>query len=99
AAVGAPLGHDHAVVSLSDLLTPWEVIEARLRAAADTDLVVALYNPRSRARPWQLAAARDLLLARRDPATPVAVVRDVTRPGEHVTLTTLAGLDVDAVGM
>ncbi|MCA1656131.1 MAG: precorrin-3B C(17)-methyltransferase, partial [Actinobacteria bacterium] len=81
ALLGAPLGHDHAVVSLSDLLTPWEVIEARLRAAAQADLVLALYNPRSRRRTWQLDSAREVLLAHRPPTTPVGLVTDAARPG------------------
>ena len=99
AALGAPLGHDHVSISLSDLLTPWATIEQRLRAAADGDFVVCLYNPRSMGRSWQLAAARDILLARRAPATPVGVVTDAARPRQQVTLTTLAELDVELVGM
>ena len=99
ALLGAPLAHDHAVVSLSDLLTPWSAIEARLRAAAAADLVVALYNPRSRGRSWQLDAARRVLLEHRAPATPVGVVTDATRPGERVVLTTLGELDPGTVGM
>lgn len=99
AALGAPLGHDHAAVSLSDLLTPWEVIERRLRAAAEADLVVALYNPASRTRTWQLSAARQVLLEHRKPDTPVGVVSDVGRPTESVRLTTLEGLDIADVGM
>ena len=70
AAVGAPLGHDHAVISLSDRLKPWEVVAERLVAAARADLAIAIYNPRSTARPWQLAAARDLLLEHRAPGHP-----------------------------
>jgi cobalt-precorrin 5A hydrolase/precorrin-3B C17-methyltransferase len=99
ALLGAPLGHDHVMISLSDLLTPWPVIEARLRAAAAADLVVALYNPRSRGRTWQLDAARGLLLEQRSPGTPVGVVTDAGRPGQAVRVTTLAGLDPDDVGM
>jgi cobalt-precorrin 5A hydrolase/precorrin-3B C17-methyltransferase len=99
ALLGAPLGHDHAVISLSDLLTPWSAIEARLRAAADADLVVALYNPRSRGRTWQFDAARDILLAHRAPSTPVGVVTDASREAQTVTLTTLAGIDPSTVGM
>jgi len=99
ALLGAPLAHDHVVISLSDLLTPWSAIEARLTAAADADLAVALYNPRSRGRSWQLAAARTLLASRRAPNTPVGVVTDAARPTQRVVLTTLADLDVDAVGM
>jgi len=99
ALLGAPLAHDHVVISLSDLLTPWSAIEARLTAAADADLAVALYNPRSRGRSWQLDAARTLLASRRAPNTPVGVVTDAARPTQRVVLTTLADLDVDAVGM
>jgi cobalt-precorrin 5A hydrolase/precorrin-3B C17-methyltransferase len=96
---GAPLGHDHVVISLSDLLTPWSAIEVRLRAAAAADLVVALYNPRSRGRTWQFDAARDILLEHRSPTTPVGVVSDATRPGEAVQVTTLADVDPNGVGM
>ena len=99
ALLGAPLGHDHAVISLSDLLTPWEAIEARLRAAAGADVAVALYNPRSRGRNWQLDAARAILLGCRSPSTPVGVVTDASRPGQGVHLTTLGALDVSHVGM
>ncbi|MGI9080136.1 MAG: precorrin-3B C(17)-methyltransferase [Acidimicrobiales bacterium] len=99
ALLGAPLAHDHVVISLSDLLTPWSAIETRLTAAADADLVVVLYNPRSRGRSWQLDAARTLLGARRVPGTPVGVVTDAARPTQRVVLTTLADLDVESVGM
>ncbi|MBW3574536.1 MAG: precorrin-3B C(17)-methyltransferase [Actinobacteria bacterium] len=97
--LGAPLAHDHAFVSLSDLLTPWPVIERRLRAVAEGDLAVALYNPRSRRRTWQLEAARELLLAHRPPTTPVGIVTDATRPGQHIARTTLADLDPGDVTM
>ena len=99
ALLGAPLGHDHAMISLSDLLTPWDAIEARLRAAATADVAVALYNPRSRGRNWQLDAARAILLGCRAPSTPVGVVTDASRPGQAVHLTTLGDLDVGTVGM
>jgi cobalt-precorrin 5A hydrolase/precorrin-3B C17-methyltransferase len=99
AVLGAPLGHDHAVISLSDLLTPWSAIEARLRAAAAADLAVALYNPRSRGRRWQFDAALAILREHRSPATPVGVVTDASRPGQSVVLTTLADVDPDLVGM
>ena len=99
ALLGAPLGHDHVMISLSDLLTPWETIVARVIAARDADLVLALYNPRSKARDWQMAAVRDLLLQTRDAATPVGVATDVGRPDASTTITTLAGLDPDLVGM
>lgn len=99
AAVGAPLGHDHMVLSLSDVLKPWEVIAERLRAAAVADVAIAIYNPRSSVRPWQVGAARDLLLEHRDPDTPVVLGRDVGRAGERITVTTLAGLDPEQVDM
>jgi cobalt-precorrin 5A hydrolase/precorrin-3B C17-methyltransferase len=99
AVLGAPLGHDHAAVSLSDLLTPWTTIESRLQAVAAADLVVSLYNPRSRGRPWQLDAARRILLGHRAPSTPVGVATDLSRGGERVRLTTLAELDPEDVGM
>ncbi|HEY2812434.1 MAG TPA: precorrin-3B C(17)-methyltransferase [Acidimicrobiales bacterium] len=99
ALLGAPLAHDHAIVSLSDLLTPWSVIEQRLRAVAASDLAVALYNPRSQRRTWQLDAARSILLKARSPVTPVGVVTDASRPDQHVAITTLGALDPDRVGM
>jgi cobalt-precorrin 5A hydrolase/precorrin-3B C17-methyltransferase len=99
AELGAPLGHDHVMISLSDLLTPWEMIVTRVIAARDADLVLALYNPRSKARDWQLAAVRDLLLQTRDPVTPVGIATDIGRPDASTTITTLAGLDPDLVGM
>lgn len=97
--LGAPLGHDHAVISLSDLLTPWPVIEARVRAAAASDLALAIYNPRSSNRRWQLGAARDILLEHRSPQTPVGLVTDATRPNEKVELTSLGALEPERVGM
>jgi len=96
--VGAPLGHDYAVLSLSDRLKPWEVISARLSAAAAADLVLAIYNPASKSRTWQVAAMRDLLLTHRDAGTPVVIGRDVSGPGESVRVVRLADLapaDVD----
>ena len=99
ALLGAPLGHDHVIVSLSDLHTPWERIEERLRAAAEADLVVVLYNPRSARRTWQLGVARDILLEHRSPDTPVGVVTDAGRPGQRVDHTTLADLPVEEVTM
>ena len=99
ALLGAPLGHDHLVVSLSDLLTPWELIEARVRAAAENDLVLVVYNPRSLTRTWQIEKTRSLLLEHRSAETPVGVVTDAARPEQRVVLTTLGGLDCDAVNM
>lgn len=99
AVLGAPLGHDHAAISLSDLLTPWSVITERLNAVAVSDLVVSLYNPRSAGRDWQLASALQLLGACRPAGTPVGIVTDAGRVGEQVTITTLADLDPTMVGM
>ncbi|MGI9062470.1 MAG: precorrin-3B C(17)-methyltransferase [Pseudonocardiaceae bacterium] len=99
ALLGAPLARDFACLTLSDLLAPWEAVEARLRAVAASDLVLALYNPRSSGRPWQLGRARDVLLAARSADTPVGLVTDAGRDGERVDLTTLAGMDPGAVGM
>ncbi|MER7547229.1 precorrin-2 C(20)-methyltransferase [Spirillospora sp. NPDC127506] len=97
--VGAPLGHDFCVLSLSDLLKPWDVIARRLTAAAEADLVVALYNPSSSRRRHQLPAARDLLLEHRSPETPVVIGRDVGGEAESVTVTTLGKLDPEQVDM
>jgi precorrin-2 C20-methyltransferase/precorrin-3B C17-methyltransferase len=97
--VGAPLGHDYCVLSLSDRLKPWDVIAARLSAAAEADLVLAIYNPASRARTWQVAAARDLLLEHRSADTPVVIGRDVGGPAESVTVVRLGDLDPSTVDM
>jgi precorrin-2 C20-methyltransferase/precorrin-3B C17-methyltransferase len=99
ARAGAPLGHDYCVLSLSDRLKPWEVIADRLTAAARADLVLAIYNPASRSRAWQLAAARELLLAHRSADTPVVIGRAVGGPEESVTVTTLGELDPAQVDM
>ncbi|HTC80575.1 MAG TPA: precorrin-3B C(17)-methyltransferase, partial [Acidimicrobiia bacterium] len=99
AVLGAPLGHDHAAVSLSDLLTPWPVIERRLRAVADGDFTVSLYNPRSKRRTAQLDTALGILAARRPPGTPAAILTDVGRPGQRVVRTSLAELDPEQVDM
>ena len=97
--LGAPLGHDHASVSLSDLHTPWGAIEARVRAVAEADLVVTFYNPRSRGRDWQLSTAVKILLEHRPESTPVGIVTNASRPDEQVVLTTLGTLDVEQVTM
>jgi precorrin-3B C17-methyltransferase len=99
ALLGAPLGHDFAAISLSDLLTPWDVIARRLEAAAAADFVIALYNPASRARRRQLDHARAILLRYRAPGTPVGIVTDAARAGERVLVTTLATMPVHEVGM
>jgi len=96
---GAPLGHDYVVLSLSDRLKPWDVIARRLQAAAAGDFAIAIYNPASRSRRQQLADARDLLLAHRDPETPVVVGRAVGTPDQVVTVTTLGELDPEQVDM
>ena len=99
ARAGAPLMHDFCTISLSDRLTPWAVIERRLEAAAAGDFVVALYNPRSLGRDWQLARARELLLQGRPASTPVALARQLGRANEAVSLHTLGDLPVEQVDM
>ena len=99
AVAGAPLGHDFCAISLSDLLTPWAVIEQRLRAAADGDFVVALYNPASNRRRHGLARAIDILSAGRAPDTPVVVARAVGRDEQSITITCLRDLDQSSVDM
>ncbi len=97
--LGSPLGHDHCSISLSDLLTPWPVIERRTEAAAVGDFVVSLYNPRSKGRDWQLGKVKEILLQHRPPDTPVGVVRDAYRPTQSVTFTDLASLSPEDVDM
>ncbi|WP_346014675.1 precorrin-3B C(17)-methyltransferase [Thiocystis violacea] len=99
ARAGAPLGHDFCVLSLSDNLKPWSQIERRLALAAQADLVIALYNPSSKARPWQLGQALELLRRHRDPSTPVILGRDVGRPAEQVLATTLGEIRPEQVDM
>ncbi|MBK8460250.1 MAG: precorrin-3B C(17)-methyltransferase [Micropruina sp.] len=99
AILGAPLGHDHATISLSDLHTDWETIERRLRAAAEGDFVTTLYNPRSHKRVEHLPRALALLGEHRPPTTPVAVVRNAERPDQWVRIATLATFDVEWVDM
>jgi precorrin-3B C17-methyltransferase len=99
ALLGAPLARDFACLTLSDVLAPWEAVEVRLRAVAAADLVLALYNPRSRDRSWQLSRARDVLAEYRPGDTPVGLVTDAGRHGEQVELTTLATLDPARAGM
>ncbi len=93
ARLGAPLGADFCAISLSDNLKPWETVLHRLRAVAEAGFVIALYNPLSAARPWQLGAAFDLLREVLAPATPVIFATAVSRPEERVTITTLADAD------
>jgi precorrin-3B C17-methyltransferase len=99
ARLGAPLGHDFCVLSLSDNLKPWDVIARRLRAAAEGDFVIALYNPASKARPQQIFDAFELLRGCKDGATPVAFARAVGRPDERIIRTTLAEADPGVVDM
>ena len=90
ARLGAPLMHDFATVSLSDLLTPWETIERRLQAVASADFVIAIYNPKSKKRAEHVARAREILLQYRNPETPVGIVKAATRADERILLTDLA---------
>ncbi len=99
AVLGAPLGHDHALISLSDLHTNWDVIERRVRAVAEADLVTCFYNPASRTRNWQLGRALAVLAGHRAPDTPVGWVRDASRPGQRFGVTTLAGFDPTTADM
>jgi precorrin-3B C17-methyltransferase len=93
ARLGAPLGHDFCAISLSDNLKPWETVIRRLEAAASADFVIALYNPISKARPWQLGAALDLLRAHRAPSTPVIFAAAVSRGDEEIEIADLATAD------
>lgn len=99
AILGAPLGHDHVTISLSDLHTDWQTIEKRLQAAADGDFVVALYNPRSRSRTWQLPRSLEIIGEQRHPHTPIAVVQQACRPRQKVTMSTLAEFKPEWVDM
>ncbi|MDO3649465.1 precorrin-3B C(17)-methyltransferase [Nocardia mangyaensis] len=97
--VGAPLGHDYAMISLSDRLKPWDVVARRLSAVAAADMAIAIYNPASSQRRWQVGAMRDVLLEHRAPDTPVVLGRDVGGPTESVRVITLGELDPDEVDM
>jgi precorrin-3B C17-methyltransferase len=99
ARVGAPLGHDFCAISLSDNLKPWDVIERRLDAAASAGFVTALYNPISRARPWQLGSALERLRRHLPPSTPIVFGRAVGRPDESVIVTTLEAADPSVADM
>ncbi|MGV9724648.1 precorrin-3B C(17)-methyltransferase [Nocardia beijingensis] len=96
---GAPLGHDYAMISLSDRLKPWEVVAQRLSAVAAADMAIAIYNPASSQRTWQVSAMRDLLLEHRKPDTPVVIGRDVGGPTESVRVAPLGDLDPAEVDM
>ncbi|KAB3730391.1 precorrin-3B C(17)-methyltransferase, partial [Phocaeicola vulgatus] len=91
--LGAPIGHDFCVISLSDLMTPWDRIEKRIHAAATADFVTAIYNPKSEGRYWQLYRLKEIFLKERDPETPVGFVRQAGRKEETVTITTLQEFD------
>ncbi|MBQ4387468.1 MAG: precorrin-3B C(17)-methyltransferase [Prevotella sp.] len=97
--LGAPIGHDLCLISLSDLMTPWEVIERRIRAAAMGDFVTAVYNPKSHDRYWQLYRLQELFLQERSADTPVGYVRQAGRDDQQVTLTTLADLNPEDIDM
>ncbi|MBD5321792.1 MAG: precorrin-3B C(17)-methyltransferase [Bacteroides sp.] len=97
--LGAPTGHDFCVISLSDLMTPWDVIERRIRAAAEADFVTAVYNPKSTGRYWELPRLIEIFLEHRAPSTPVGYVRQAGRDEECVTITTLGHLDPEAIDM
>jgi len=99
ARVGAPLGHDFCTISLSDLLTPWAVIENRIKAAAEGDFVIAFYNPASMRRRTQLVRALEILSAHRPPDTPVVLGKSLGRPEENVTVSPLWDFDPDSVDM
>ncbi|WP_213879615.1 precorrin-3B C(17)-methyltransferase [Pseudomonas sp. dw_358] len=99
AQAGAPLGHDFCVLSLSDNLKPWAIIEKRLELACQADLALAFYNPISRSRPWQLGRALEIVAAHRDGMTPVVLGRDIGRPGQTLRTTTLERLTPDQVDM
>ena len=99
AVLGAPLMHDFAVISLSDLLTPWEVIVKRLEAAAASDFVVALYNPKSMRRTEQIKEARRIMLANRPETTPVGIVTNASREGETAVISNLADFLQEDIAM
>ena len=97
--LGAPIGHDMCIISLSDLMTPWEVIERRIKAAAEGDFVTAVYNPKSHGRYWQLYRLQELFLTCRSAETPVGYVRQAGREEQTVNVTTLGKLDPEDVDM
>lgn len=99
AVLGAPLMHDFAAISLSDLMTPWEMIERRIEAVAPADFVVVVYNPKSKKRTDQIVRTREIMLAHRSPDTPVGIVSGATREHETVRLTTLANMLDEEIGM
>ena len=99
AALGAPLMHDFAVISMSDLMTPWEVIEKRVRSAVEADFVIAIYNPKSVKRTEQIEKVRQIALQHRKATTPVGVVRSVSRPDQELVITTLDRFTEEKIDM
>ena len=97
--LGAPIGHDMCIISLSDLMTPWQVIERRIEAAAVGDFVTAIYNPKSHDRYWQLYRLQELFLKERSAETPVGYVRQAGREEQEVKITTLGAFDTEDVDM
>ena len=97
--LGAPIGHDLCIISLSDLMTPWSIIERRINAAATGDFVTAIYNPKSNGRYWQLYRLRELFLKERSADTPIGIVRQAGRPEQTVTVSTLGTFDIEEVDM
>lgn len=99
ALLGSPVGHDFCVISLSDLMTPWALIERRIVAAAEADFVTAVYNPKSEGRYWQLYRLKELFLQSRSPQTPVGFVHQAGRDGEEVVVTALQAFDPEQTDM
>jgi len=99
ALVGAPLTHDFATISLSDLLTPWETIKKRLELAAQADFAIVIYNPKSKKRDWQLTKAKNLILRHRDKSTPVGIVTGAMRENQKIIITKLDNIDKEDIGM
>lgn len=97
--LGAPIGHDFCIISLSDLMTPWDKIEKRIFAAASADFITAIYNPKSEGRYWQLYRLKEIFLKERDPKTPVGYVRQAGREDEHITITTLEEFNPEDIDM
>ena len=99
AELGSPIMHDYASISLSDLMTPWQVILKRVEKSAEGDMVISLYNPRSKGRPEHLNEAIDLIKKHRNEDTPVGIVKNSGRPGTEITITTLGEMDYEMVDM
>lgn len=99
AVLGAPLMHDFAVISLSDLMTPWDLIKKRADLSAEGDMVIALYNPRSKKRVKHLDEVRELVLKHRDPKTPVGIVQKAGRPGQHMVISDLENFTKEEIDM